>query len=104
MRKSRFGIGAGFMMALAGVMGSAQAMQPLAQAAQSTQKEMKSTAAKYVARSERKVHSAGGLDLVQRGEYGMSPKEYGLRYGNGASKKHKSNRLRLGHSAKIGRR
>lgn len=33
---------------------------------------------------------------------GMSPKEYGLRYGNGGSKR--SNRLRYSHNAKLKRR
>lgn len=93
-------LGAGFAIALAGLTGTVQAAQPLTQT--TTQNEIKATPAKGVEREARKVHSVGGLDLMQVGNYGMSPKEYGIRYGNGGSKK--SNRLRLSHNAKLKRR
>lgn len=102
---SRFGIGAGFMMALAGLMGSAQASQHYANAplTQNATKDMKATEAKQQRSQYRKVHEAGGLDLLQRGEYGMSPMEYGMRFGHGNSKRH-TNKLRTSHNAKVARR
>ena len=45
----------------------------------------------------------GGLPLVTEftgGTYGLSPKEYGMRYGNGKSRKHKTNMLRISKQAK----
>lgn len=93
------------MMALAGLMGSAQASQPFLNSTQTTNlsKDLKATEAKKARNQYRTVHSAGGLDLLQRGEYGMSPKEYGMRYGHG-NRKGKINRLRHSHNAKMKRR
>ncbi len=102
MRKSRFGIGAGFMLALAGLVGSAQAAQPLT--ASQSQHEQKATQARYAEKQARTVHSAGGLDLKQYGEYGMSPMQYGMLYGNGASRKGRTNLLACSHRAKVNRR
>lgn len=46
-----------------------------------------------------------GLDLVTLfSKPSLSPKEYGMRYGNGKSRKNKSNRLRCSHNAKLKRR
>ncbi|WP_017258407.1 hypothetical protein [Pedobacter arcticus] len=46
-----------------------------------------------------------GLDIETiHPNYGLSPKEYGQRYGNGKSNIKKSNRNRLGHNAKLKRR
>lgn len=45
----------------------------------------------------------GGLPLVIEytgGTYGLSPKEYGIRFGNGKSRKHKSNMLLISKKAK----
>lgn len=105
MKRSRFGIGAGFMLALAGLMGGAHATQPYVNTSSATSagKDLKATEAKQQRNAYRKVHSAGGLDLLQKGEFGMSPKEYGLRFGHGNGKG-KSNRLRLTHNAKLKRR
>lgn len=46
----------------------------------------------------------GGLDMTPMWALnpGLSPKEYGMRYGNGGSKR--SNRLRYSHNAKLKRR
>ncbi|CAM6001135.1 unnamed protein product [Sphagnum balticum] len=48
----------------------------------------------------------GGLDMppIFPTQFGMTPKEYGIRYGTGASKKKKSNRQRYATNAKISRR
>lgn len=102
---SRFGIGAGFLMALAGLVGNAQATQPYVNTptSQTAGKDMKATPASHATRQARSVHSAGGLDLMQHGEYGMSPKEYGMRFGHGNSKRH-TNKLACSHKAKVGRR
>ena len=95
-------LGAGFAMALAGLMGTAQATAPISQA--TTQNEIKSTPAKVYGRSTMKIHSVGGMDLVTfLPNYGISPKEYGIKYGHG-NRKGKSNRLRLSHNAKLRRR
>lgn len=37
-------------------------------------------------------------------DHGMSPKEYGIRFGNGASRKGRKNFQRMAHTAKVGRR
>ena len=47
--------------------------------------------------------AGSGLDLVTRGAFGMTPKEYGIRYGHG-NRKGKTNFLRLSHSHKVARR
>jgi hypothetical protein len=100
-------IGAGFAMALAALTGGVQGSQayvntPITQG--QTSKDMKATPAKQARQTEHVVNTAGGLDLVQRGEYGMSPMQYGMRYGTGASRKNKSNRLRYSHNAKVANR
>lgn len=94
-------LGAGFALALAGLMGSAQATAPLTQG--TTQNELKGTPATGKEAQERKVHSVGGLDLIQRGEYGMSPMQYGMMYGHGNKKGH-TNLNRCSHNAKLKRR
>jgi len=46
----------------------------------------------------------GGLDMtpLMGSSFGLSPKEYGMRYGNGGSKR--SNKLRYSHNVKVKRR
>jgi hypothetical protein len=94
-------LGAGFAFALAALAGSAQAL-PLT-SAPTTQNETKATAPKVTQRTAHKVHSVGGLDLMQYGNYGMSPKEYGIKFGSG-NQKGRCNRLRFSHNAKLKRR
>ena len=94
------------MMALAGLMGSAQASQayvnsPLTQNAAG--KDMKATPANSTRAQYRTVHTSGGLDLMQRGEYGMSPMEYGMRYGHGNKGRH-TNLNKCSHNSKLKRR
>jgi len=105
---NRFGlIGAGFAMALAGLMGSAQATQPLtAQANVRTTGEMKATREYRKSKEAINVNAYGGLDFnpFLFKDAGLSPKEYGLRFGTGKSRKNKSNRLRYSHNAKLNRR
>lgn len=51
------------------------------------------------------VNEVGGVPLESyMPNYGMSPKEYGIRYGNGNSRRPKHNRLRYSHNAKLKRR
>lgn len=72
--------------------------QPTQTSAPTTQVEKKIIDNRHLQSSRKKhkhVFSKGGLDLVT--EYlikqpGLSPKEYGLRYGNGASRINKTNR------------
>jgi len=110
MRKNRVGIiGAGLALAVAGLMGSAQASQPLvAQTRQSQSQggEMKATRDYRKSKEEINVNAYRGLDFnpFLFNDAGLSPKEYGLRYGTGKSRKHKSNRLRYSHNAKLNRR
>lgn len=102
-RKPTFGkLGIGFALALAGLAGTTQ---PATIVKQNThQEQQKATAKKVVANHHVVRENVGGLDLVQHGEYGMSPKEYGIRFGNGKSRKAKTNYNRLSHNAKIERR
>lgn len=92
-------LGMGFALALAGIVGGAHASQVMTRANQ----EVKATAAHYMERAERKVATAGGLDLIQRGEYGMSPMQYGMMFGHGNKGRH-TNKLRCSHNAKVKRR
>lgn len=90
-----------FAIALAGLTGATQASAPLMQ---SSFNEMKATAAKH-SQSENKIYNTiGGIPLTTiLPDYGMSPKEYGMRYARG-NRKGKSNRLRYSHNAKMKRR
>lgn len=102
--KSRIGtIGAGVAIALAGALGAGQTAQAMVPA--STQvTEMKGTAAKTQSRKSEYRAEVGGIPLVTHyPDYGMSPKEYGIRFGHG-NKKGKLNKLRLAHNAKLKRR
>lgn len=44
--------------------------------------------------------NGSGLDLITRVAFGMTPKEYGIRFGHG-NKRGKTNRLRLSHNKKV---
>lgn len=51
------------------------------------------------------VHEIGGLTLETLvSDYGMSPKQYGILFGHGGSRKAKTNFRRLAHNAKLKRR
>ena len=93
-------------MAVAGLFGTAQATAPYVPTTQgNAQRDAKATPAKHTSRRQTIEELIGGVPLVSMlPDYGMSPKEYGIRYGNGASRKGKSNRLRNGHNAKVARR
>jgi hypothetical protein len=101
-------LGAGFALALAGLMGSAQATQPLTAAQQNVRSSGEMKAARETRKSKEaiNVNIDGGLDFNKFlfNDAGLSPKEYGLRFGSGASRKNKSNRLRFTHNAKVKRR
>jgi hypothetical protein len=91
-------------LGLAGMTGAAQAMQSLAHTTHVTQEEMKAVGAKHTKKSRTIEETFGGLPLVSfMPDYGMSPKEYGMKYGHG-NKKGRSNRLRFSHNAKLKRR
>ena len=52
-----------------------------------------------------KISPIGGLDgLLSPNDFGLSPKEYGLRFGNGKSRKHRCNRLKFHQEAKLKKR
>ncbi len=65
--------------------------------------ETKATAARPVSKYK-VMREVGGLDLVTHGMPGLSPKEYGLRYGNGKSKRHKTNKIQRSHGYKVAAR
>jgi hypothetical protein len=100
------GIGA---LAIASMLGGAQATQPLvAQQHQSQAQggELKATREHRKSKEAINVNAYGGLDFnpFLFNDSGLSPKEYGLRFGTGKSSKNKSNRLRYSHNAKLKRR
>lgn len=65
--------------------------------------KQKSTAIQAPQQRNTIVNEIGGIPFASVfPNYGMSPKEYGMRYGNGGSKK--INRLRCAHNAKVKRR
>lgn len=110
MKKKKFGIlGMAIAMSLAGGIGVAQVGQSLANAPvtqnQRSASDMKATAPTKSTFRRSIYAQSGGLDVIREGgEYGMSPMQYGMRYGNGKSRKIKHNRLRYSHNAKVNRR
>lgn len=102
MRKNAIIAGA---LGLAGLMGMGQVAQSRVNEAASTRSEstpIKATAGRKVSPYQKQIE-IGGIPLTHHiPAFGMSPKEYGIRYGNGGSKR--SNRLRYSHNAKLKRR
>lgn len=90
-------------LALAGLAGAGQVAQGKATAPANTI-EYKATTKRKERKQAISVNGVtGGLDFtLLLPQPGMSPKEYGMRYGNGGSKR--SNRLRYSHNAKVKRR
>ncbi|WP_114937556.1 hypothetical protein [Mucilaginibacter endophyticus] len=90
-------------LALAGLAGAGQVASAHSQSAASTV-EYKATNERKAKKSKIAVNDVtGGLDFAPMlPKLGMSPKEYGLRYGSGGTKR--SNRLRYSHNAKVKRR
>ncbi|RZJ91878.1 MAG: hypothetical protein EOO20_03820 [Chryseobacterium sp.] len=107
MNKRRFGLIAA-AMGMAGLMGGVQATQPLNAQHQEvrTTGELKATRETRKSKEAINVNIDGGLDFNKFlfNDSGLSPKEYGLRFGTGESRKNKSNRLRFTHNAKLRRR
>lgn len=102
------------MIATIGVGAATMAMSlgaqvaPVNQTNQTTvQQEVKATPREEKVRQMHTKHNVGGsgLDLVTHWpNVGLSPKEYGIRYGDGKSRKGKANKLHLKHGYKIKRR
>lgn len=94
-------------LALAGGLGTAQVGQsniPSQQTFQS-QRDMKATRPTKSIRHKTIVEQSGGLDVIRDGgEFGLTPMQYGMRYGNGKSRNVKNNMLRYSHNAKVKRR
>lgn len=101
-------LGMAIAMGLAGGIGTAQVGQSTTAPQTQNQRsasEMKATAPTKSTFRRSIYAQSGGLDVViDGGVHGMSPKEYGMRYGNGNSRKVKHNRLRYSHNAKEKRR
>lgn len=107
MKNKRIGmLGAGIALSLAGAMGVGQVSQTATAPMQSeqTKSDFKATPPKQREAKTRMVNEIGGIPLMQTGEFGLTPREYGLRFGNGASKKRKNNYQRMAHNAKVCRR
>jgi hypothetical protein len=96
-------MGAAAMAGLAGAGQVALANKSLAPTTSNTI-EYKATTKTKQARQKIAINDmTGGLDFTPNwSELLMSPKEYGMTYGNGGSKR--SNRLRYSHNAKVKRR
>lgn len=91
--------------AMAGLAGAGQVASAKATTAPANTVEYKATneRKKQVKQKIAINDMTGGLDFTHLlPQPGMSPKEYGIRYGNGGSKR--SNRLRYSHNAKVKRR
>ena len=108
-KKSTGLIGMALALGLAGGLGTAQITQtaltnaPIQQSQRSG--EMKATTPTKSVSRKIVYQQSGGLDVIQEGGvYGLSPKQYGMQYGNGKSRKVKHNRLRYSHNAKLKRR
>ena len=107
MKKRSIGMfGAGLALALASALGAGQVAQSMQQPqqAQQGQSDLKATPPKARQAKTKIVNEVGGLQLMQGGVFGLTPREYGLRFGNGASRKGKKNYLRMAHNAKVSKR
>jgi hypothetical protein len=90
-------------LSLAAFIGGSQAMPPTT-THHSAQEETKAVGANHTRKARTIEETIGGIPRVTYyPDYGMSPKEYGMKYGHG-NKKGKSNRLRFSHNAKLKRR
>lgn len=97
-------LGAGFAMALAGLMGTAQAKGATLVTAQNVNEVAKTNYERKKAKEEININVDGGLDFPPLfNDFGMTPKQYGQQFGHG-NKSGRSNRLRLSHNAKLKRR
>lgn len=103
----------GFMAAalalgLAGSLGTAQTSQayvPGAQHQRSVGGEMKGTVPTKQTSKKQIISQIGGLDIIgMGGRFGMTPKEYGMIYGNGKSRKGKTNMIRVAKRARMKRK
>jgi hypothetical protein len=105
MKKNRLGIIGMSLMAFAtmALPGSlAKANTPIEQS--QAQSNSKATQPIKEGRKYYAQHSVGGLDIVGNGVgYGVSPMEYGLKFGHGNKSGH-MNMLRVKHNAKLKRR
>lgn len=89
---------------MAGLAGAGQVASAKTLAANNTTVEYKATADRKSKKEKISVNDVtGGLDFMPMlPKLGMTPKEYGQRYGTGGTKR--SNRLRYSHNAKLKRR
>lgn len=99
---------AALALGLAGSLGTAQTSQayvPGAQHQRSVGGEMKGTVPTKQTNKKQIISQVGGLDIIgMGGRFGMTPKEYGMIYGNGKSRKGKVNFARMSHNAKVSKR
>jgi hypothetical protein len=104
-KRNRLGIIGMSLMALATVAipaSLAKVNTPVEQS-QSTQNQ-KATQPIKEGRKYNTIHSIGGMSMVANGtNYGMSPKDYGERFGHGNKSGH-LNMLRVKHNSKLKRR
>jgi hypothetical protein len=90
-------------LSMAGLAGSGQVASAKTLATAANTVEYKATNDRKAKKEKISVnHVTGGLDFDHGKPFGLTPKEYGMRYGNGGSKR--SNRLRYSHNAKVKRR
>lgn len=107
MRKKTIGmLGAGIALSLAAAMGAGQIGGATTVPVQTEQgkSDFKATPPKQREKKTKIVNEIGGIPLMQTGEFGLTPREYGMRFGTGASRKGKNNFQRMAHNAKVGRR
>jgi hypothetical protein len=111
MKAKKIGVIASAMaIGMAGMLGTAQVSQStVVNQQQQTRnlptQEIKSTAPRKSVSRKSIIAQAGGLDVVlEGGVFGLTPKQYGMRFGNGKSRLGKVNKLRLSHNAKLKRR
>jgi hypothetical protein len=93
-------------MLFGGLLGSAQAIQPIAtQNAKIQNQEIKSTKTGAIRETNKVIRNVGSIPIVTYfPNFGLSPKEYGMIFGNGKSRKGKVNYARMSHNAKLKRR
>ncbi|MCZ4244954.1 hypothetical protein [Pedobacter punctiformis] len=105
MNKRRFGLIA-TAMGMAGLMGSAQAATSATAKLTEQVNELKGTKEERKSKEAININQDGGLDFnpFLFNDAGLSPKEYGLRFGTGKSFICKSNRKRFATNAKLKRR
>ena len=106
MKKQSFkNVSKAAIVGLATAFGIGQPSSTMANNMPALQQEIKAVKEARRQTQKQAAEEIGGIPLKYEGIiYGLSPKEYGIKFGHGNKRKGKTNFLRLAHNAKLKRR